>query len=819
MLDQAAAVGGPLLGEEASGLLDTVRQAPRSGLHVLVTAPGGYGKSALIAALSDTYDKADVQVVDDPGTGSGDERALVVDDAHLLSENAIDRVRERVRDGWPRVVLATRPHPLPPALRALAAELAGDTAVLSLGPLSLARTTELTAAAGSSLDDDLLSRLHRYTAGVPRFLSRLLPVAARLGSAWIPSAKANLAVLDAFGAELAVLDDAVLRFVIAADAGAAMNTELLSELFGSDADLVAETARAAGLLAPDGRPAPIVADAVRLQYPAQRRSDVLGRIADNHQRSGLPVAELADALLDAGVSGPTAAGIFSRAATETTDPAVSVRLYRAAASAGPRTGDVVAGWARASALSGDFDTALLLSDELLTSTRDEHRAEGALIAGTTLARRGELARGEELLRFAGGPAATRFAEIVSIGLGKAEPGPPSSSAAGPTLLAGVAERMSAGLRESLSPEPARTLPTLLGAAELARPANPGTLLPESPAGLAALAALHWGEVVSAETVLASALASAGAEQPFAERNRVLLAWAALLAGDLPLAEQRAHGLRPVPGDGGELFVAALRLGAARRASNLPALRSAWSTAYHALLRSSVSLFALLPLNEITITAARLGEESSVASVAEQITTLLAELGNPPLWTTATRWARFYASVISEDRAAAEDGLAGLREFADAGRYPAVLTEAGAAWLTVLDAKPDVDLVTVAATALHELGLPWDAARLAGQAAIRSDDRAAMAQLLDTARQFQRLSHGGEPAAPTSHPTARTVLSSREQQVAALVVEGLTYKQIGARLYISGKTVEHHMARIRGKIGVTNRGQLITALRELLGRPR
>ena len=57
-----------------------------------------------------------------------------------------------------------------------------------------------------------------------------------------------------------------------------------------------------------------------------------------------------------------------------------------------------------------------------------------------------------------------------------------------------------------------------------------------------------------------------------------------------------------------------------------------------------------------------------------------------------------------------------------------------------------------------------------------------------------------------------MLSEREREVAALVVQGLTYKEIGERLFISAKTVEHHVARMRQRLGVTGRGELFAQLR-------
>ena len=56
------------------------------------------------------------------------------------------------------------------------------------------------------------------------------------------------------------------------------------------------------------------------------------------------------------------------------------------------------------------------------------------------------------------------------------------------------------------------------------------------------------------------------------------------------------------------------------------------------------------------------------------------------------------------------------------------------------------------------------------------------------------------------------LSDREREVGALVVDGLTHKEIGARLYISPKTVEQHVARLRQKLAASNRATLVAALR-------
>ncbi|MEU8615993.1 helix-turn-helix transcriptional regulator, partial [Actinoplanes sp. NPDC048791] len=108
------------------------------------------------------------------------------------------------------------------------------------------------------------------------------------------------------------------------------------------------------------------------------------------------------------------------------------------------------------------------------------------------------------------------------------------------------------------------------------------------------------------------------------------------------------------------------------------------------------------------------------------------------------------------------------------------------------------------------------------AAIRTADRKAMTLLLDCARALQERIAGPHESAPAAGTRSRAgeggpqLLSEREREVAALVLEGLTYKQVAERLYLSAKTVEHHMARIRQRLGVTDRQALLTRLRALIG---
>ncbi|MFC0114024.1 ATP-binding protein [Kibdelosporangium aridum] len=72
--------------------------------------------------------------------------------------------------------------------------------------------------------------------------------------------------------------------------------------------------------------------------------------------------------------------------------------------------------------------------------------------------------------------------------------------------------------------------------------------------------------------------------------------------------------------------------------------------------------------------------------------------------------------------------------------------------------------------------------------------------------------GEKPAPATPVSTARdttgTPLTRRERQVAELVAEGLSDKDIAARLVIARRTAEGHVQRILAKLGFTTRTQLV-----------
>jgi non-specific serine/threonine protein kinase len=71
--------------------------------------------------------------------------------------------------------------------------------------------------------------------------------------------------------------------------------------------------------------------------------------------------------------------------------------------------------------------------------------------------------------------------------------------------------------------------------------------------------------------------------------------------------------------------------------------------------------------------------------------------------------------------------------------------------------------------------------------------------------------GARPASPESPPRTaganRVGLSKRQQQVAALVAQGQSNREIAAALAVSVRTVDTHVVHILDKLGVSSRAQI------------
>lgn len=100
------------------------------------------------------------------------------------------------------------------------------------------------------------------------------------------------------------------------------------------------------------------------------------------------------------------------------------------------------------------------------------------------------------------------------------------------------------------------------------------------------------------------------------------------------------------------------------------------------------------------------------------------------------------------------------------------------------------------------------------AALETFRRAHAGRLADKAAELLR-SLGAAPGPPGR---GRDVLTRRETDVLELLGHGLTNTEIGGRLFISPKTVEHHVGRILAKLGLRTRAEAAAyAVRVPVGR--
>ncbi|PXY32665.1 helix-turn-helix transcriptional regulator [Prauserella muralis] len=773
--------------------------------RLAIVAPGGYGKTAVLDHVAEGRLRSGSPVARF-GEHDADAEFVLVDDAHELGDDGFEELRRLADDEARGLVIAARPWPRPAALNGVLARLRGQVV---LRPLESARIAALLGPSRAGLAEFV----HAETAGVPGLVARL---ARTLGAEpdVPPSALAD------FKADLDRLAPDTLVLLLAAQAGTGLDTGLLAGLLGRSPEGVADAvdaARASGLLGHDGTLPPLVSRALTTLVPADRRLAVCQRLVRSQLDRGGPVLELVRPLLGGGLTGEESAAAFEAAASEAApaDPALGARLFGEAVAAGRPATAVGTRWAEAAARAGDLDTALRIADQVVADVSAPERAEAARIAATALTHRGQLGRAAELFRWSGTRLSTVYAAVCLLGTGEA------AQARGlldlpagdepPTLLSGAMAGLAGGLLASLDGPQTGALSTVVGAAETLEPVGRELLLPDSPAAVGALAGIHGGELEVAKTLLERALAAEPGGEALRARHRLLLGWIAMLRGEPETATDQlsAAGSDLAPRDW--LFAVALRAGLARRESDLAGLRRIWAEACDAVIRHPVDLFTLLPFGELAVAAARLGDRDRLAHHMRSAAELLRRLGEPPLWTAPVHWSGLHAAITAEQGDEARDHVAALARDEERGGFHAVLAAAARCWLDVLAGRVDARAVEHAAQGLHDAGLRWDGARLAGQAAIRTTDRAAMVALLDRARVLR----GRAPGDAVTDPGGGPKLSERERQVAELVVKGLTYKQVGDQLFISAKTVEHHMARMRQRLGATSRGDLLAQLRVLV----
>ena len=199
-------------------------------------------------------------------------------------------------------------------------------------------------------------------------------------------------------------------------------------------------------------------------------------------------------------------------------------------------------------------------------------------------------------------------------------------------------------------------------------------------------------------------------------------------------------------------------------------------------------------------------------------------GEPP-WIAPVRAARAELRWLEDNRDLAA-GEAGLGYDRAAGRVDPWTLGSLAIWLARLGARADLpDLPEPyaleiagdhggAAAAWNRLGRTYDAALAWLGSADEAGLREALAALdglgarTATAAARRRMKEAGVRAIPRGPRAATRAapagLTPREQEVLALLADGLADREISERLVISERTVHHHVSAVLSKIGVSSR---------------
>ncbi|MET8154560.1 LuxR C-terminal-related transcriptional regulator [Actinoplanes sp. NPDC049668] len=726
----------------------------------------------------------------------GDDALIVVDDAHRLPPDALRVLAAAARSGTP-MAIARRPTIDNPDLAELDEAVAATGKVEHLGPLDPGALSALVAAAiGRPATPEHLAAVQAASAGLAAVAEAVAAAPDDTPPALVARLQRRLAGPGRDTAELAMIlalgldldDDVVCAAARLEPARAATATRAL---------------RDQGLLTPDGeRMIPAVARAVLADLSPPERRRLHDAVATALLSAGADPVRAAEQLRAARARTTAAADVYRRAADRLrfAAPERAVSWYDEALNAGAEPATVAAGRAEAATLLGlpvDLDVA---------TASESDAARLAVVAGAAAAHDGRSGRAAEAL-LATGPPGPVLAVAALMATGRPEAARAAAAGQAPLPLRRLAEAALA------IGSPAAALPLLIEAAEAYEQAPPAVTLPDLPHALGALVAVTAGDTPTAEHLLERAL-RAGAGGPVAQnRHRLLLAWARLRAGryDTALAElQRLTGA-PLPGRD-RLAFACLSAGIARRRGDIAQLRAAWELAEPVLARRAVDLFQLEMVEELLVAAARLRRHQRITPILDDLGAVVDRLGGPAAWAVSLGWIRLQIAVVGEDQPAAAEAADRLGGLEPAGARQQAQCGAALRWAAALAGEVSPDDVLADAAGLVAVDLPWESSRLLGQAAIRTGDPAAARRLLERARELSR----AEPVADEAPPDAgRGGLSDREVEVARLVLAGRTHREIGSQLYLSPKTVEHHVARIRAKLGAGNRAEMIAALRSHL----
>ncbi len=804
--------------------VDDVLDRARTRLPLCAIAVGfpGSGRTGLLNVVSEGLRELDVPVSVGMPTGgdSAGPTVVLADDLHTWPSDLVARMATMVDAGTIGLIATAEPRETDPILRAVLDLARRSATVLDLGTMSTADVLIHAARAGLTLTPATASQIRRRCGGVRNVVTAALlaireeAAAAGPGETVDEPAVVERVARDHHHRLLRGLDPMTLSVLALASSRAPLDPESLAETLDVPSETAVEAldrARGSGLLRGADVFVSAAADPLR-SIVGNRRLEQLRRasIAVRLRASELTVDDALQAA-ESGIEDPRLVDTLLAGAVDA-GAARAVVLLRAADRVEPGRDDVRLLMAQRALASGDADGAGEVADIRLESA---HPTEKGIecwvgIAALVAAQRGLGSHAADLYRWLGpdhvaAESLSAVTALVAVGdragaaaVAAADGGRPPVGAravrslAARGLLASVSDDFGDG--DGVAGDAVGLVVRGLTAT------MPGRWDPAAARSLHAATALALN---SGDLNAARALRKAAGD---GAAGTLLDAEIALTSGDLETATRLLPTAEPA-GAVDRLRVHAVRLGLARRHGDTSALAALWPEAPALLAATEVDLYLLRSLAEFWQVAARLDDTASIDRYIAAADQLLDALDNPMIWAAPWHFAGAQAAVIARDAELATGRQRQLDAIAARNASAAGLVTAARAWsaLTFEQAGTIDDAqVTDAITALRLRGLDWEASRLAGISALRSDDPHATAGLLETARSVDADRRRPRPV--------DGLLTEREAEVARELLQGFTYREIGARLFISAKTVEHHVSRIRRRLDAGSRSELMAALR-------
>lgn len=229
------------------------------------------------------------------------------------------------------------------------------------------------------------------------------------------------------------------------------------------------------------------------------------------------------------------------------------------------------------------------------------------------------------------------------------------------------------------------------------------------------------------------------------------------------------------------------------------------------------------MTQLALTVDRLGQQQRAEGLLREVLTLYRDSGDGH----GLAWTLAYLGFIQLNRGELTSAVGYLMEalalfdqMNDHASIGLAMPALAAALLALRDPSSAVRLLGVASAVREQLAtsIPpflrpeYDRAVTAARAALGDDAfRDAWAQgeatPVDEAVAFaasvaQRVREPGDPQRRRADP-----LTAREREVAALIADGLSNREIAARLHISQRTAETHVQHILNKLGLHSRTQI------------